>query len=92
MKRNTTMPTLPGRSDELKGAIKEKAGQALGDKQLESEGKTDRAVGKVSREATGATNQIAGTLKEAAGDLTDDQRLKAQGSYQRLKGKVQSAG
>ena len=86
------MPTLPGRSDELKGAIKEKVGHALGDKQLESDGKTDRVVGKASREVTGAGNQIAGTLKEAAGDLTDDQRLKAKGGYQRLKGKVQSAG
>jgi uncharacterized protein YjbJ (UPF0337 family) len=86
------MPTLPGRSDELKGAIKEKAGQALGNTQLESDGKTERVAGKVSREVTGAGNQIAGTLKQAAGDLTDDQRLKAKGGYQRLKGKVQSAG
>ena len=86
------MPTLPGRSDELKGAIKEKAGQALGDKQLESDGKTDRAAGKAGREVTGAGNQIAGDVKEAAGKLTGDERLRAQGQDQRLNGKVQSAG
>lgn len=83
---------MPGRSDELKGLVKEKAGKALGNERLAAEGKTDRVIGKASREAAGAGNQLAGGVKKVAGELTGDERLEAEGQVQRLKGKVQSIG
>ena len=83
---------MAGRSDEFKGSVKEGVGKALGNERLESEGKTDKAVGKASRETAGAANQVAGNVKKAAGELTGNERLKADGQGQNLKGKAQSAG
>jgi uncharacterized protein YjbJ (UPF0337 family) len=38
---------MAGTADKIKGAVKETAGKATGDKRMESEGKTDRAKGHV---------------------------------------------
>jgi len=38
-----------GKSDELKGRVKEAAGALTGDKKLKREGKVDQAVGKVKQ-------------------------------------------
>jgi uncharacterized protein YjbJ (UPF0337 family) len=38
-----------GKTDELKGRVKEAAGALTGDKKLKQEGKTDQAVGKVKQ-------------------------------------------
>ena len=83
---------MPGRSDEMKGSVKENVGKALGNERLETEGKSDRVAGKASRETAGAANQVAGKVKKAAGDLTGSERLKTEGQGQDLKGKGQSAG
>ena len=83
---------MPGRSDELKGSVKEKVGKTFGNERLEAEGKAERVVGKASREAAGAGNQLAGKVKKAAGKLAGNERLKAEGQAQELKGKAQRAG
>ena len=38
-----------GKSDELKGRVKEAAGALTGDKKLKPEGKADQAVGKIKQ-------------------------------------------
>src|SRR5271163_507733 len=38
---------IEGSAEQAKGAVKEAAGKILGDKKLETEGKTDKAAGKV---------------------------------------------
>jgi uncharacterized protein YjbJ (UPF0337 family) len=38
---------IEGSAEQAKGAVKEAAGKILGDKKLETEGKTDKAGGKV---------------------------------------------
>jgi uncharacterized protein YjbJ (UPF0337 family) len=38
-----------GKTDELKGRVKEAAGALTGDKKLKQEGRTDQAVGKVKK-------------------------------------------
>jgi uncharacterized protein YjbJ (UPF0337 family) len=38
---------IKGSAEQAKGAVKETAGKAFGDKKLEAEGKTDKAAGKV---------------------------------------------
>jgi uncharacterized protein YjbJ (UPF0337 family) len=48
---------VKGTADKVKGAIKDTAGKATGDKKLESEGKFDKAKGSV--------HNIAGDLKDA---------------------------
>jgi uncharacterized protein YjbJ (UPF0337 family) len=50
-----------GVADKAKGAIKETAGKVSGDKELESEGKVDKAKGDV--------HNAVGNLKDAARDL-----------------------
>jgi uncharacterized protein YjbJ (UPF0337 family) len=52
-----------GAADKAKGAIKETAGKMTGDKQLESEGKVDKAKGDL--------HNAAGNVKDAARKLTD---------------------
>jgi uncharacterized protein YjbJ (UPF0337 family) len=49
-------------SGKAKGAIKETAGKVSGDKELESEGKVDKAKGDV--------HKAAGNVKDAARNLT----------------------
>ncbi|MFN2378215.1 MAG: CsbD family protein [Candidatus Binatia bacterium] len=38
-----------GKTDELKGRVKEAAGALIGDKKLKQEGKTDQVVGKIKQ-------------------------------------------
>ena len=40
---------VSGKSDQVKGRVKEAAGALTGDKKLKREGKTDQAVGKVKQ-------------------------------------------
>jgi uncharacterized protein YjbJ (UPF0337 family) len=52
---------VKGAADKAKGAIKETAGKVSGDKELESEGKVDKAKGV----------NAAGNVKDAARDLAN---------------------
>ena len=47
-----------GKTDELKGRVKEAAGALTGDKKLKREGKTDQAVGKVKQTAEKAIDKV----------------------------------
>jgi uncharacterized protein YjbJ (UPF0337 family) len=49
---------VKGAVDKAKGAIKDAAGKAIGDKKLQAEGKIDKAKG--------AGHQAAGDVKDAA--------------------------
>ena len=51
------------KGEELKGAAKEKTGQATGDEQMEAEGKGDQAGAKVK--------QAGEKAKDAVGDVKD---------------------
>jgi uncharacterized protein YjbJ (UPF0337 family) len=58
----TTMAS--GRTDELKGRVKEAAGALTGDEELKQEGKTDQAVGKVKQQAEKVIDKVKDKLKE----------------------------
>jgi len=47
-----------GKSDELKGRVKEAAGALTGDKKLKREGKTDQAVGKVKQNVENVIDKV----------------------------------
>ncbi len=49
---------IAGSAKEAKGAIKEMAGKALGDKKLTAEGKSDKATGKVQNAVGGLKDAL----------------------------------
>ena len=49
---------VKGMVDQGKGSVKETAGKALGDKKLETEGKVDRAEGKIRSAVGGMKDEI----------------------------------
>ncbi len=49
---------VKGMVDQGKGSVKETAGKAMGDKKLETEGKVDRAEGKVRNAVGGMKDEI----------------------------------
>jgi uncharacterized protein YjbJ (UPF0337 family) len=51
-----------GKSDELKGRVKEAAGALTGDKKLKREGKVDQAVGKIKQTAEKVVDKVKGSL------------------------------
>ena len=50
-----------GKSDELKGRVKEAAGALTGDKKLKREGKADQAVGKIKQ----TVDKVIDKIKDA---------------------------
>ena len=50
-----------GKTDELKGRVKEAAGALTGDKKLKREGQVDQTVGKIKQN----TDKIIDKIKEA---------------------------
>lgn len=51
-----------GRSDELKGRVKEAAGALTGNAKLKREGKTDQAVGKVKQKVEKLIDKVTDKL------------------------------
>ena len=51
---------IKGSAEQAKGVVKEAAGKLLGDKKLETEGKTDQAVGKVQNAVGGLKDTLRG--------------------------------
>ena len=51
---------IKGSAEQDKGAVKEAAGKVLGDKKLETEGKTEKAVGKVQNAVGGLKDTLRG--------------------------------
>jgi uncharacterized protein YjbJ (UPF0337 family) len=51
-----------GKSDELKGRVKEAAGALTGDKKLKREGKADQAVGRLKQKAEKVIDKVKDAL------------------------------
>ena len=51
---------IKGSAEQIKGSVKEAVGKALGDKKLETEGKTDKAAGKVQNAVGGLKDALRG--------------------------------
>ena len=51
---------IKGSAEQAKGAVKEAAGKLLGDKKLETEGKADKAVGKMQNAIGGFKDTLRG--------------------------------
>jgi uncharacterized protein YjbJ (UPF0337 family) len=51
---------IKGSAEQIKGAVKEAAGKVLGDKKLETEGQTEKAVGKAQNAIGGLKDTLRG--------------------------------
>jgi uncharacterized protein YjbJ (UPF0337 family) len=51
---------IEGSAKQTKGAVKEAAGKVLGDKKLETDGKADKAAGKVQNTLGGLKDAVRG--------------------------------
>jgi len=51
---------IDGSAEQAKGAVKETAGKIFGDKKLETDGKTDKAAGKVQNAVGGLKDAVRG--------------------------------
>jgi uncharacterized protein YjbJ (UPF0337 family) len=51
---------VKGTAHQVKGAVKEKIGQATGDAKTEAEGKTEKAAGKVQNAVGGLKDAVRG--------------------------------
>ena len=58
---------MSGKTDEVKGRIKEAAGALIGNDKLREEGKTDQAVGKVKQVAEKAVEEVKEVVKKVTG-------------------------
>lgn len=58
---------MSGRTDVVKGRIKEAAGVLTGNDKLRAEGRTDQAVGRARQ----AAREVAGKVKKAAAKVVD---------------------
>jgi uncharacterized protein YjbJ (UPF0337 family) len=52
-----------GKTDELKGRVKEAAGALTGNEKLKNEGKTDQTVGKIKQHAEKLIDKVKDTIK-----------------------------
>jgi uncharacterized protein YjbJ (UPF0337 family) len=55
---------IEGSIKEIKGAAKEAIGKAVGDAKLQSDGKADRAVGKVQNAVGGLSDAVSDAVKK----------------------------
>ena len=82
---------MAGRSEELKGGLKEGLGKLTGDEALEAEGKGQKQTGRVQRKASGAVGEAVGNVKSAVGDALDSPTLQAEGEVDKARGKAERA-
>jgi uncharacterized protein YjbJ (UPF0337 family) len=55
-------PMASGKSDELKGRVKEAAGALIGDAKLKRKGRVDQAVGKIKQKAEKVIDKVKDAL------------------------------
>jgi uncharacterized protein YjbJ (UPF0337 family) len=53
---------MSGKSDELKGRVKEAAGALTGDKKLKREGRADQTVGKIKQQVEKVLDKVKDSI------------------------------
>lgn len=53
---------MSGKTEELKGRVKEAAGALTGDAKLKQEGRTDQTVGKIKQNVEKVVDKVKGVL------------------------------
>lgn len=83
---STISKRTEGTIDEAAGKIKAGIGKAIGNEQMQVEGRAKQAKGVAEKEGAkavergkGAVEKVVGKAKAAVGNLTDDEDLKEEG-------------
>lgn len=79
------------RMDELKGNIKQGAGRAMGDRELEAEGRAQHDTAEASRKVKGTAKEVKGSVEQGLGNISGDEEVRERGIADRLKGKIDKA-
>lgn len=86
---------VKGKVQEIKGVLKEGAGELIGNDQMRAEGyaekiigRTHQTVAKAEERAKGMGEQLVGTAKGAVGRLIGNEQMQAEGKAKELTGKV----
>ena len=82
---------MAGRSDELKGGLKEGLGKLTGDEALETEGRAQKQGGRARRKVSGAVTETKGNFKQVIGNTLDSPTLEAEGQADRRRGRAERA-
>jgi len=61
-KKERRSNTMGGKTEELKGRVKEAAGALTGDRKLKREGRDDQAVGKIKQKVEKVIDRVKGAL------------------------------
>jgi uncharacterized protein YjbJ (UPF0337 family) len=93
--KNANMRRAEGKVEEVTGAVKAKVGEAIGNEQMEVEGRTRQVGGqakqteaKAEERTRGTVEQVAGKVKGAVGAIAGNNDLEAEGKIEDLKGKA----
>lgn len=83
--------------DELAGRAKAKVGKAIGNEQMQLEGKAKelaakakQGIAKSAERAKGTIEQVTGSAKKRVGLLIKNQQVRAEGTIKELKGTVRA--
>lgn len=86
---------VSGYTDQTMGGLKENAGWAMGNKQMEAEGKARRAKGdaeveaaRAEQKAIGEKDKFKGNIKETTGNILGNEQWQAEGKAERLQGEA----
>jgi uncharacterized protein YjbJ (UPF0337 family) len=73
---------MAGKTDQVKGRVKEAVGSLTGDKDLESEGKADRRAGETKEKVANAKDKVEEVI-DKAGETVDGVIAKAKDALHR---------
>jgi uncharacterized protein YjbJ (UPF0337 family) len=90
---------IKGAAQEVSGKVKEATGQAVGNPDLEKEGREEGATGEARQkiekdieQAKGAVQQATGRGKAAAGAAIGDTGREVEGKLEEVEGKIRQKG
>ena len=92
---NTTIKRGEGAVEELGGKIKAGVGKAIGNEQMELEGRAKQAKGVAKQEAAKATERVkgkiqegVGKIKQRVGEALDDDETEIEGEAKEAEGRA----
>jgi uncharacterized protein YjbJ (UPF0337 family) len=94
-KSSASKTRAKGKLDELAGKAKAAVGKAMGNEQMQAEGRARQLKGKTTQEVVkagervrGAVEEVAGRAKKKLGTLIENEQMQAEGALTQLKGKT----
>lgn len=92
---SNTTKRIEGAAQELGGKVKKGIGEAIGNEQMQAEGKATELKGQGKQEAAkaaervkGGFEQVTGTVKNKVGNLIGNEQMEAEGKARELKGEA----